>query len=189
MSQKTESIELPENMSGMLLVATPTLLDPNFRRTVVFLRHHSRQEGAMGFVLNRPLPVRLGEVTTSRLEGVAGQLRLYYGGPVLPEQIMILGMRWDGERRGLEVRVFDREVEVEDVPAEWLPHVRLFVGHSGWAPGQLENEIKQYSWIVHPPVQSLFESEDSSGAWREILSGLSPVVKLIADCPEDPSLN
>ncbi|MCX7713393.1 MAG: YqgE/AlgH family protein [Chthoniobacterales bacterium] len=189
MSNSAENIQLPENMSGYVLAASPVLLDPNFRKTVVYLHHHSRKEGALGFVLNRPLPVCLGEISTAKLDSHIAQTRFFYGGPVTPEQIIILGIRVKPDSETYEFRFFDNKIEIEDIPEDWSPHLRLFVGHSGWAPGQLENEIQHNSWIVLPQLLAAFNPQEPENAWQKLLSIFGPKMQLISNCPDDTSKN
>ena len=71
------------NLTGSILVSHPSLLDPRFRRTVLFLSHHSKEEGATGFVLNRPLDQTLAQIPE------LPEIPLYYGGPVETERILL----------------------------------------------------------------------------------------------------
>src|SRR4051812_22924204 len=82
-----------KSLAGQLLLAHPALRDPNFKRTVILLSVHNA-EGAMGVVLNRPLNKQLGEVNAEfALSPLAG-VPLYYGGPVNPEQLIIVSWQW-----------------------------------------------------------------------------------------------
>ena len=66
-----------------MLVAHPRLLDPNFRRTILFLSHHSAEDGAIGLILNRPLKKTFGEVAAQTISDSFKDVALYYGGPSL----------------------------------------------------------------------------------------------------------
>ena len=79
---------MEDSLRGKLLIASPTLLDPNFARTVVFITEHN-DEGAMGIVLNRPSETGLREVS-EELADVAGDGPVFVGGPVQPEAVVLL---------------------------------------------------------------------------------------------------
>ena len=89
----------PENLAGSLLLAHPAMRDPNFRRTVIFMATHSA-EGAMGVVLNRPTRRTLGTVNGSFAYTPLAEVPVFIGGPVQPEQLMLVvwQMRPEGYR-------------------------------------------------------------------------------------------
>ena len=141
------------SMTGQLLVATPTLKDPNFDRTVVLLVAHEAG-GALGVVLNRATEVPVAEV----LGGWAGLARdpsvLFEGGPVQPESAICLARTRTQTGR---VKGFHRiagplgTVDLSTDPgplAESVSGIRVFAGYSGWSAGQLEEEINAGSWFV-----------------------------------------
>lgn len=172
----------------MLLVATPALVDPHFRRTVLLLSHHSREDGALGLVLNRPLHLTIGEMAQQKAADHLANVPLFYGGPVAADQPALVGVRWD-EEGAIDLKNFASARDADEIPPAWRPNLRLFVGHSGWSPGQLESEIEHKSWLVIRPFPQLTEAEPSEELWRKILRGMDPMLKLLADAPEDPSLN
>ncbi len=181
------SPELGQSMTGSILVATPALLDPNFRRTILLLSHHTREEGAVGIVLNRPMGMTFGEITSGEkvvpeLEGVP----MFYGGPVGALQPVLIGLRW--EESGLNFHNFSGG-NTREIPPEWKDALRIVVGHSGWTAGQLESEIEQKSWFVLPPSRDLIEMNPPELAWRSLLRRMNPMLKLLAEAPEDPFLN
>lgn len=173
-----------DNLSGLLLIATPNLVDPFFRKTVVLLMHHSTQEGSLGFVINRPMGLTVGQVVPQVVEGVLSGVPLYYGGPVGAEQPVLLGLR-SGVGDSLDVRKFAVGSMVSDIPGEWFGSLRMFVGHSGWSPGQLEREIDQNSWIVLPPQKEVLESAAPKEIWQQILGGINPTMRVVAEMPDD----
>lgn len=177
---------LPESLSGYFLLASPSLMDPHFRRTILLLSHHSKKDGAVGIVLNRPLNLRVRDIASEELAPHLREIPLFYGGPVGADQPVLIGLRWQ-EKAGIEMRNF---LSGKDpVPTEWLSGLRMFVGHAGWSPGQLESEIEQQSWIILPPAREFLDSENPDSLWKHLLSEMDPMLKLLSDCPDDPSRN
>lgn len=174
----------PQNLTGWMLVATPGLLDPHFRRTILWLRQHSPTEGAMGLVLNRPIGTTVGELVGA---GPWNQMQVHYGGPVALAEPLLLGMRWNPEVGGPEVRAFPEGFL--EVPDSWWSDLRLFVGHSGWSPGQLEKEIQEKSWFVLPPQPFFFSVRQTPETWKELLSSINPSLRLLASAPDNPMWN
>ena len=178
--------DAPANLSGHLLVATPALQDPFFRRTILLLSHHSPQDGALGLVLNRPLKLDLGELAPEA--GPLKDVPLFYGGPVQADQPVLAGLRW-GPHDQVDLQSFGDVDTSAHIPPEWQPHLRLFVGHSGWSPGQLEGEIEQKSWFVLRPVREIIEHPHPAETWRFLLRHMNPLMKLLAEAPENPDWN
>ena len=140
------------SLKGRLLVATPALFDPNFRRTVVLVGEHG-DEGAMGLVLNRPAEVTVGEAVPP-LAAVAGEeSRVHVGGPVQPEAVLVLA-EFDDAALAATLVVGDIGFASSDDDLEALAgatrRARVFAGYSGWGPGQLEAELEEESWLVEP---------------------------------------
>ncbi len=127
-----------DSARGQLLIAGPTLLDPNFRRTVVLIVEHSR-EGALGLVLNRPSETTVGEAVSELDELLDVAEPLFIGGPVQQTALIVLAEFEDAARAAVvafdDVGVLGGE-DHEDPPATL--RARAFAGHSGWGPGQLD---------------------------------------------------
>jgi putative transcriptional regulator len=178
------------SLQGSLLIASPALLDPNFRRTVVLLTEHDA-EAAMGVVLNRRLEVAVVDAVPVLADLVEEGAQVFEGGPVQsgsvlaladfcePAQSAALAFGSVGYLRGDE----DPAALVGDVTA-----VRVFSGYSGWGPGQLEAELEQEAWITLPAVvDDVFGDPD--GLWSRALARKGGRYKLVASLPDDPSLN
>ena len=185
--------DLPQagNMTGSLLVATPGLIDPNFRRSILFLSHHSSEEGATGFILNRPVSQILADIAPKKVAPGAGKTPLFVGGPVGHENLVLASLQWRDTPTSVAFQTFDMAVAFgnKSIPEEWQPGLRAFIGYAGWTKGQLESEIAQKSWFVIPPTRPLIEMPTPETAWRDLLRGMDPMLKLLADAPDDPSLN
>ncbi len=171
------------HLTGRLLVAAPTLVDPNFRRTVVLMLQHD-DEGAVGVVLNRPSTEAVGEHLPAWEESLAAPPVVFVGGPVQPEVAIGLVEGGDGSP------VVDG-VEVADLAAEPPPGVRarIFSGYAGWGPGQLESELEVDAWIVvDARAQDVFDPAPE-GLWPRILRRQKGMVRMLATYPIDPALN
>jgi len=186
------SLEEPTagNMTGSLLVAHPALVDPNFRRTILFLSQHSAEDGAVGLVLNRPLNKTFGEVAVGEPSAVLDRVELFYGGPVAGDQLTLASLQWVKNPAAVAFHSY-RGHGVADVKIEpqWQSGLRGFLGYAGWGSGQLENEIAQNAWIVLPASREFIEMHDPENAWRNIMRSSGPMMKLLAEAPEDPELN
>ena len=134
-------------LAGQLLLAAPALRDPNFKRSVILLSAHS-SEGAMGVVLNRPLKRQLAELNEAFARGPLAGVPLYYGGPVEPEQLIIVSWQWLKEENAFQLHFgIDPEKAGELIGTPGLTF-RAFLGYAGWTQGQLENEMKQDAWLA-----------------------------------------
>ena len=176
------------NLAGQLLLAHPSMRDPNFRRTVVLLSAHG-DDGAMGVVINRPLGKHLGDLNGQFATSSLAAVPLYHGGPVQTEQVILAA--WQPEPLVATVKLyFGIDVEkAEALQGEDGVHLRAFLGYSGWSKGQLENELRCNTWVVTPVRPDLLEQSDGQSLWRAILAGVSPEWKLMAGEPEDPGTN
>jgi len=177
-----------ESLAGKLIVSSPSLLDPNFRRTVVLMTHHD-EDGAMGLVLSRPSPLSVSD-TVPGLADLPGADCIYVGGPVQTEVIVAL----------VELDEPDESVPPVIGSVGYLPgdgdtdhldiaRVRVFAGYSGWGPGQLEEELAEPSWIVVRAMPDDVFAADPDELWRTVLHRKGGKYALLATMPFDPSLN
>ena len=182
---------LPESLRGHLLVAGPSLLDPNFHRTVVLVGEHG-DEGAMGVVLNRPSGVTVGEAVPPLVDLVDEDGFVYVGGPVQPEAIVVLGEFDEPERADVLVvgAVGFLPGEIEDADALGrISRSRVFAGYAGWGPGQLETELNESSWIVEPALADDVFVADPTELWSDVLRRKGGPSAVIALMQPDPILN
>jgi len=181
----------PESLTGKLLIAAPTLEDPNFRRTVILVCAHG-PDGALGLVLNRPSPLLVADTVPELLEALGGgAARLWVGGPVQPADVVLLA---DFEDPGESLIVAGSLGLVTDgEPLERVGdrtrRLRAFIGHSGWGPGQLDAELEREDWIVAPLSAGDPFSDEADDLWRTALEALGGPYALVARMPDDPSLN
>ena len=175
--------------AGRLLVATPTIVDPNFARTVVLLCKYG-DEGAVGLVLNRPSDVaaadHLPEWTHLLSEPFVG-----FGGPVDTEAAVGLGRGAVPSKLWTPISSDMSLVDLSLSPTQiqGIEAVRVFAGYSGWGPGQLEVEIAEAGWfVVESDERDVFGSE-APGLWSRVLRRQRGEIALFADFPADPSMN
>jgi putative transcriptional regulator len=182
---------MDESLSGQLLVAAPSLLDPNFRRTVVLVGAHS-EEGAMGVVLNRPSEVTVGEAVP-QLEQAVGELEtVFVGGPVQPSSIVFLAEFLDPSPAGLLVlgRIGFPAPEADiDELSDAIARRRVFAGYAGWGEGQLDEELDQGDWIAQPARPEDVFTQDPDELWSKVLARKGGAYALMARMPLDPSVN
>lgn len=179
---------MAESVRGRLLVATPDLRDPNFSRAVVLMLEHG-DEGALGVVLNRPVEVRVADVLADWADHAAAPGCLFLGGPVSPNAVIGLG-RGSGpafEELFGGLGTLDLDLHPAQVPE--LEELRIFIGYSGWSPGQLELELSAGGWLVLDRTDEDAFSPDPSGLWPRVLRRQGGRTAMFALAPEDPSTN
>ena len=181
--------ELSRSFAGSLLVAHPNMLDPNFRRTVLFISEHEPNEGALGVIINRPLDRPVTELVSANPPAGLADVPVFLGGPVGKNQLMFAAFEWQkGEGLKLNHNVVVDEPSNASAQKNVLT-VCAFVGYAGWGAGQLENEVKQKAWVVQKANPSLLKLERLSNLWFDIMRTLGPWYKMLAAAPDDPSLN
>ncbi|HEX5565915.1 MAG TPA: YqgE/AlgH family protein [Streptomyces sp.] len=181
------------SLTGRLLVATPTLTDPNFDRAVVLLLDHD-EEGSLGIVLNRPTPVDVGDVLEpwAALTGEPGVV--FQGGPVSLDAALGIAVI-PGEEGPLGWRRVHGAIGLVDLeaPPELLAaalgSLRIFAGYAGWGPGQLENELEEGAWYVVESEPGDVSSPAPERLWRAVLRRQRSELAMVATYPDDPSLN
>lgn len=179
-----------ESLKGQLLISGGGLFDPNFRHTVVLIGEHG-PEGAVGVVLNRPLDTTVQHAVPPLADLVGPDELLFQGGPVEPRQPVLLAevaKPWVAD-----VPVFGSVGFLTgEVPGDVRPDVvraRVFVGHAGWGPGQLEAELEGGSWIVDEATEEDAFTADPDTLWRRVLERMGPPFDTMARIPFDPSMN
>lgn len=182
---------MPENesLAGKLLVSSPSLHDPNFRKTVVLIAHHD-DDGAMGLVLSRPSDVSGADAAPS-LDGFPGSSDpVFVGGPVEPTALMVLAEFDDLEDAASPIigrlGFMPADAEPSDLSIQRL---RIFAGYSGWSSGQLEAELAEPAWLVVDADPDDAFAEDPDELWRTVLRRHGGPLTLMEQMPFDPSLN
>lgn len=180
-----------DSVRGQLLVAGPSLLDPNFWRTVVLIVEHN-DDGALGLVLNRPSETSVGEAVPQLATLLDPKEQLFIGGPVQPSAVIVLAEFEDPTDAALlafdDVGILGTGPSEEELTAG-VRAGRAFLGHAGWGPGQLDSELERGDWILEPAKLKDAFSTEARGLWSEVLTRKGGSYALVARMPADPSMN
>jgi putative transcriptional regulator len=179
--------------TGSLLLAEPFMEDQNFRRSVVLLVDHTSDEGTVGFIINKPLAVKMNELVEDFPEINS---MVYFGGPVSTNTIHYMhnvgplldgsteigpGVFWGGEFDKLKFLVSHGMIEAANI--------RFFVGYSGWSPGQLNEELESGSWITSEMHANYLFKSKPARLWNQVLHNKGDVFSVLAELPEENILN
>ena len=182
---------MDESLAGRLLLASPTLRDPNFQRSVVLIAVHSA-EGAMGVVLNRPSELTVAQAAPQLGAAVDDADRVYVGGPVQPGSIVFLAEFLDPSPAGLlvlgRIGFPTPDADVDEL-SRATERARVFAGFAGWDEGQLEAEISEGDWISHDALPDDVFTDAPERLWSAVLTRKGGSYALVARMPADPSLN
>jgi putative transcriptional regulator len=177
---------------GTLLIADPFLKDPNFQRTVVFLCEH-QDEGSFGFVLNRSYEYTLNELVTG-LDDLT--IPVFYGGPVQIDTIHFLhqypelipggyeitdGIFWGGDFEMAINLIRNKQIDPQ--------RIRFYIGYSGWGSGQLNDELKEKSWLTVQANRKIIFHKETDEIWKDSLRLLGGEYEMMINFPIDPQLN
>ncbi|MFN8358027.1 MAG: YqgE/AlgH family protein [Spirosomataceae bacterium] len=183
---------IPRIKNGHLLIAEPFLGDSNFERSVVLLCEHDAN-GTFGLVLNQTTKMHLADVIE---DDVYPDIPLFLGGPVAQNTLHFIHRRpdliehstlvtdklyWGGDFEQIK-----RMLNVGSLPPN---DIRFFVGYSGWSPGQLDDELKQNSWIVTRTSSEMIFDSPVDQLWRSVLRAMGGEYKVMSHYPTDPRLN
>ena len=177
---------------GTLLLAEPFIMDVYFRRAAILICD-KHDEGTLGFILNKPLDVKVQDILSDfpEFDGLA-----YYGGPVQTDSLHFLhsagdlvddsqfvcqGVYWGGDFEKVKILIKNGLLKPEQI--------RFYVGYTGWSKDQLEEEIKENTWIIDemdPNYLFLFKSEK---LWQIILEHKGNNHAVIAQISDFLNLN
>lgn len=188
------SIENPlshQPEAGKLLISEPFMGDENFERTVILLCEHNAN-GSFGLVINQKTQLTLADI----IDDNYSEQPIFTGGPVQQNTLHILhtlghdvqnsvkvaeGIYWGGDFEYIKTMLNYQNGETSKL--------KLFVGYSGWAAGQLEREIGQNTWYLTTATPSLVFDTPPKETWREVLRQMGGNYKIISNYPTDPRLN
>lgn len=180
-----------DSLRGKLLVSHPKLGERAFSRSVVLVAAHD-EAGALGLILNRPTGLAVSEVAPPVAELPCDDI-VYEGGPVEPDGLVVLADFLPSIEDQLEIDGTLGLVRSDNGPpsevAEHIDRCRVFAGHAGWAPGQLESEIAEQAWLVTGRIPGDLFGEDADQLWLRVLDRLGGSFAQLAHPPEDPSAN
>ena len=159
--------------NGLLLVAKPSLADPNFSRTVVLVTQ-VEDGGTVGVIVNRPSVLKLTDFLSEDFETRNYTDRIYFGGPVM-RQVLVVLFRAKQKPAAPAFHVL-RDVYLTMHPdnitallADKAARYRVYSGFSGWAPNQLESEVMRDGWYFLPADEATIFRKDTEGMWQELL--------------------
>ncbi|MCB9033981.1 MAG: YqgE/AlgH family protein [Chitinophagales bacterium] len=175
---------------GDLLLAEPFMYDQHFKRTVTLICEHNEQ-GSIGLVLNRPSIFKINQMIENFPSFNA---LMYYGGPVGLDQMNYLhcygdlipnstpiadNIFWNGDYEVLKQLIKNKQIH---------PHnIKFFIGYAGWDKNQLQEEMKEESWIVCKDYHQIYKM--SEYMWQDVLTHMGGKYKLMTNFPENPQLN
>ncbi len=178
---------------GRLLISVPFLNDYYFGRSVVLLTEHGK-EGSVGLIINKPLDTRINDAIK---DFPAFDENLYLGGPVEKNSLFYIhtkgdiitdsieikeGLYWGGDFEAIKSLIKDGLL--------YPGNIRFFVGYSGWAPFQLDRELREKSWVVSECDVNSILTPDPLTYWHKKLKNSSHKEYAVwADFPVNPSLN
>lgn len=182
MSEEKQHITLK---TGVCLLADPYMMDPNFKRSVVLISDYQK-EGAVGFILNKPIAMTIDSLVSDFPEF---ESEVYYGGPMQTDTIhyihtkgdllegsaeVLPGIYWGGDFAQLKTLVSNGLMTPKDV--------RFFVGYSGWSEGQLEEEMNIFSWLIAEgdPNYIFASDDDNPTLWKTVLENEGDTYGVIA---------
>ena len=177
---------------GMVLLAEPFMLDPNFKRAAVVLCDH-HDLGSMGFIINKPLDIKVEDLLTDFPEFPGS---VYYGGPVSTDTIHYVhnvgdlledsvkisrGVYWGGDFEKLKFLIDSKLI---------LPkNIRFYIGYSGWSSGQLADELGNGSWVIADLHANYVFKSKSQQLWKQIMQNKGDAYSVIAQMPDAINLN
>ena len=179
-------------VKGDLLLSQPFMLDGNFRRTVVYLTEFN-EEGAVGFIINRPMDIKVDELIPDFPDFNA---KAFFGGPVATDTIHYVhrvgelleesmevgnGIYWGGSYEQLKVLIGQKVIKEEDI--------RFFVGYSGWTSGQLEGELEMGSWMKGDMDKNYIFNYPPEDLWKKIVRNKGNTFEVIANIADTNILN
>ena len=187
---QTENTMNPEK--GKVLISEPFLLDNYFKRSIVLLTEHS-EEGSVGFVLNKPVSIKISEVMNDfpevnasiSLGGPVQTNTLHYIhtlGDIIPESIQVIdNIYWGGE-----FEVVKRLLETGNLNSS---NIRFFLGYSGWQSNQLNEELEDNAWIITRIKPEEIMSPMNKYFWNKTLNRMGKKFQMWANFPENPQMN
>nr|Q3AQ69.1 RecName: Full=UPF0301 protein Cag_1601 [Chlorobium chlorochromatii CaD3] len=184
--------EFEKLTAGKLLLASATMLESNFKRTVLLMCEHN-EEGSLGFILNRPLEFKVREAIHgfNDVDDV-----LHQGGPVQVNSIHFLHSRGDLIHNSQEVLpgIYwgGNKDEVSYLLNTGVMHpseIRFYLGYAGWSAGQLFSEFEEGAWYTAEATPDVIFSDAYERMWSRTVRAKGGAYQLIANSPELPGMN
>ena len=179
-------------LKGQLLLDSGQLRGSFFQRSVVLICHHD-PEGAFGLVLNRSAGNNAGDMIVADLPDPLKVCPLFLGGPVQPSALSyLLSDSFIPDANVMPNLSLGHSLDtLVELGGSFSPsqRIKMFAGYAGWSPGQLEDELERDAWLTHPASLDLIFEADPERLWQKILREKGGTYRLLAQMPEDLSLN
>ncbi|MCG8699422.1 MAG: YqgE/AlgH family protein [Bacteroidales bacterium] len=181
-----------EPQKGVVLVSEPFLTDNYFRRSIVLLTEHN-EEGTVGFVLNKPIDIKINDVIEDfpetnadiALGGPVNTNTLHYlhtMGDIIPNSVPVIGnVMWGGSFEVVERLIRSGNIQ--------KGQIRFFLGYSGWSPDQLESELDENAWVITSITSEQIMKPMNQQIWTKTLRGMGKKYEMWSNFPENPELN
>jgi putative transcriptional regulator len=179
-------------LKGQLLLDSGQLRGSFFQRTVVLICQHDG-DGAFGLVLNRSAGTNAGDMIVANLPDPLKSSPLFLGGPVQPSALsFLLTDAFIPDANVMPNLSLGHSLDtLLELGESFSPtqRVKMFAGYAGWSPGQLEDEVRRDAWLIHPASLELVFDTTPEQLWQKILRLKGWQYRLLAQMPEDVSLN
>jgi len=171
-------VSAEDEPSAFFLVASPRIVDPNFREAVVLIIQHT-PTASRGVIINRPLDTPLSRLTPGDESFEQAQDVVYFGGPVALPSLSFVFRAKDRPKRSVHVM---EDLHISDDPALLRDvlkrkgaagRVRVYAGHASWGPGQLQDEIEHGGWFATRATPDFVFHENPASIWRELVKRAS----------------
>ena len=177
---------------GRILISEPFLRDATFGRSVILLVDHT-DEGSMGLVINKQLPLFLNDIIMEFK--YLDEIPLYKGGPIATDTLFYLHTLSDipgsiSISKGLYLNGDFDEIKKYILQGNKISEgIRFFLGYSGWDSEQLNNEIRENTWLVSEEEKSYLMKNNIKDMWRTALEKLGSKYETWSRFPQVPTLN
>lgn len=176
-------------LTGSLLIAHPSQSEGYFKHAVILMIVHSAEDGSLGLVMNRPLNQSLGDYSEEFAKSKLASVPLFAGGPVNEKQLILVAWKQNEEAGTLQFCFgIDESKALEIIASDPQFELRGFLGYSGWCEGQLQKELKMDAWVL-TELSAELPKLSAPLIWRTLLASENPEMRLLAEEPQDLSLN
>ena len=178
--------------NGSFLIAHPTMLDDTFFKSIILITHHNSEE-TIGLIINNPSKIKLYEIIDDLPKS---DFPVYIGGPVaknsihyihdlgdaIPNSIKIIeGLYFGGDFDTVKDLIWNKKINKNQI--------RFFAGYSGWEAYQLQNELKEDSWLIKEKNKILSMKYSNLELWSKVLRKMEKKYAIWSNLPKNPSLN
>jgi putative transcriptional regulator len=181
-----------KSLKGQLLLDNGKLGGSFFQRTVLLICEHNA-EGAFGLVLNRNSGAKVGDALVANLPEALKEQTLFVGGPVQPQALSYLHADefLPSANVMANLNVGNSLDDLQSLGDSYSPtqKLRVFAGYAGWSPGQLDDEMRRDTWLTHPASLDLVFYPKPETLWRHVLLQKGWQYRLLAESPDDFSVN